>query len=169
LLAVYGSKKVTDKSGLEDNFMADLDFGIGNLAPVGVGELFQELDRTSRNGKRAPSAAAALCRGGDVRAVEPLLRKVHAIERSDEPYPMSYAYALARLGRGDEARRFIARMISVTASERDCLNEIVEKFPSGGAPDSVCVLEGPKSQPENGLQIDQAGNKCLAARLPTPD
>jgi hypothetical protein len=167
LLAVYaGPYSTTNASDIWRN---ELSVGIGQLGPDVADIMIKEFDGLSRDGKRAPSAAVALCRAGDARAAEPLLRKLKGFESApDQPYPMSYAYALARLGRGAEAQRIVAHMRGPDAADRQCLDEIVATYPNGGAPDSICLMEGPAPGPVTQWQSDLAAVTCLAPRTPAP-
>jgi hypothetical protein len=165
LLAPYAGPPVQTNDS--DLWRTDLNFGIGNAGPAAVDILIRELEGESRDGKRAPNAAAALCRAGDKRAIEPLLRKMEGYRPGmNVPYPMSYAYALARLGRGAEAQQKVAPIRTQVTPEKQCLDEIVAKYPDGGAPDSICLIEGPYQQPGAEWQFSEAALKCLAPRTP---
>lgn len=166
LLAPYAAGN--PQSNHSDAFMTDLDFGIGNAGSAAVDELIKELDTTSQDGKRAPSAAVALCRAGDPRAVEALTGKLLAFKAGNHTnYPMSYAYALARLGHGPAAQQALAHIRAGNSPERACLDEIVAKYPDGGAPDSICLLQGPSHQ-ANEWEFSEAALRCLAPRTPAP-
>jgi hypothetical protein len=163
LLALYSGGTFSGE------FLSDLNFGIGNAGPAAVEQLISELNAYSVSGRRAPSAASALCRAGNASAIDHLNAKLQAIQPRTNAYPMSYAYALARLGRGAEAQQ-AAAIKYATPLERACLDEIVTKFPNGGAPDSICLLQGPSGQTANAYQPhDQASLQCLAPRTPAPD
>jgi hypothetical protein len=161
LLALY--ERRFPKSQDTASFRASLNFGIGGARPDVVDKLIAELG--SDDALSAASAAAALCRAADPRATEPLLEKLQSL--GNRRYAMSYAYALARLGRGKDAQ---AAIKSGAQSERVCLSEIVEKFPSGGAPDSICLLDGPFEQAQGTQwQFSNAQLRCLAPRTPSPN
>jgi hypothetical protein len=168
LLKPFASRLLAPYAGgnRSDAIMADLDFGIGNAGPAAVEELIKELDAKPLNGERAPTAAVALCRAGDARAVEPLLRQLQEFKAGNRiDHPMSFAYALARLGHGPEAQQALARIRTVTSPERACLDEIIAKYPDGGAPDSSCLLEGPSRQTDE-WRFNAAALRCLAPRTP---
>ena len=162
LLALYERKfpKLQDTA----SFRAGLNFGIGGAGPEVVDRLIAELG--AEDALSAGSAAASLCRAADPRATAPLLEKIRTI--GDRRHAMSYAYALARLGRGKEAQAAI-KQSHTSQSELACLDEIVDKFPSGGAPDSICLTEGPHWQPEGAQwQLSKAQLQCLAPRTASP-
>jgi hypothetical protein len=153
LLALY------ERQGLQ-GFRANLNFGIGGAGPAVVDKLIGELD--NGDAWAAASAAVSLCRAGDARAAEPLLAKLRGRPR----YPISYAYALARLGRGKDAQSAMPG----AGQERSCLNEIVEKYPAGNAPDSICIIAGPSPQPPDAAwQLSESRLRCLAPRTPSPN
>jgi len=142
-----------------------LNFGIGGAGSEVVDKLIAELG--AADALAAGSAAASLCRIADPRATAPLLDKIQTI--GDRRYAMGYAYALARLGRGQDAQAAL-KSSRTSQSERACLDEIVDKFPSGGAPDSVCLTEGPHPQAEGAQwQFSKAQLQCLAPRTPSPN
>jgi hypothetical protein len=146
-------------------FRADLNFGIGGAGPEVVEKLIGEL--RSPTTLISAAAAASLCRAADSRATEPLLEKIRSIDDYDRN-AISYAYALARLGRGKDAQEAIKR--GTPQSARACLDEIVEKYPSGNAPDSVCLLSGPHAQaPDTAWQFSNSQLRCLAPRTPSPN
>ena len=83
---------------------------------------------------------------------------------------MSYGYALARLGHGKEALDAMVRVRPPQSSEFTCLNEIVAKIPTGGAPDSICLTSGPYPQSNDvAWQFSDAELHCLAPRTPSPN
>jgi hypothetical protein len=83
---------------------------------------------------------------------------------------MSHAYALARLGRGHDAREALMGIRSPSSSEYACLNDIVNSYPSGDAPASVCLLEGPYQQAQGTeWQFSESQLRCLAPRTPSPN
>jgi hypothetical protein len=121
-----------------------LDRAFASLGSAIVPMLIDELGVPPRLESRAAAAAAALCRIGDLRAVEPLLERMRSLKAGKPSfYPMSYAYALARMGHGEDARSAIAAIRDETSPERQCLDEVVAAFPRGGAPESICVMRGP--------------------------
>ena len=166
LLALY-DRKFPKKQDTE-HFHASLNLGIGGAGPAVFDKLIAELDVPSPDQKYAASAAASLCRAGDPRAVESLLKKLKALGRNNNP--MSYAYALARLGHGKEALDAIVHVRTPQSPEFACLAEIVNKYPSGGAPNSICLMSGPNEQPKDAAwQYSDSALRCLAPRTPTPN
>jgi hypothetical protein len=163
LLALYDRK--FPKPEDTRNFRADLNFGIGGAGPEVIEPLIGELENPDE--PTAASAAASLCRAADVRAAEPLVKKLGTMGRSR--YLMSYAYALARLGRGKDALAAV-EATRKSGSERACLDEILERYPAGNAPDSICLLDGPFQQPADASwQWSDAQLRCLAPRTASPN
>jgi hypothetical protein len=162
LLAAY--ERAPDKE--RDAFFVSLNLGVGGAGPSMVPKLIEELDAPPNDGRRAAAAAVSLCRIADPRAIEPLLRKVQTFNPGElTPYPISYAYALARLGRGQDALRALSPIRAPTALERQCLEAIVAKFPEGGAPESICLLQGPYQQ-SGAWQFSESSLACLAPSTP---
>lgn len=167
LLALYERDKAS--ASIDWNFRAALNFGIGGAGPAVVDKLIAQLDAQPKGVESpvAASAAAALCRAGDQRAVAPLLAKVTTL--GQERYPMSYLYALARLGHGRAALEASKRVLRKNSPTAACLKEIVDRYPNGGAPVSICIMAGPNKQPKNvQWRFSQSQLRCLAPRTPTP-
>lgn len=160
LVALYN--RVFPNQNDADRFRESVNFGVGNGGPALVDKLISELENPSSQGRVSASAAAALCRAADPRALEPLQKKLAAAQSPQ--YVVSYAYALARLGHGEEAKS------AVRGVAGSCLNEIVAKYPSERAPDSICILSGPYHQPADAAwQLSESEQKCLAPRTPSPN
>jgi hypothetical protein len=166
LLELYARKY--QKAEDTERFRESLNFGIGGGGPKAVDKLITELDTQSKDDRAAAAAAAALCRSGDPRAVEPLLKKLRTFTKSN--FSMSYLYALARLGHGHEAQEIGGQLLWAKSPAATCLNEIVSRYPSGGAPDSICLMSGPNEQPKDAAwQYSESELHCLAPRTPTPN
>ena len=164
LLALYERRFANQQD--TERFRASLTLGIGGGGPAVIDKLLEELSVPTS--QAAASAAVSLCRAGDPRAVEPLLEKLRESGRADNP--MSYAYALARLGFGNQARDAVSRVRGPQSSEFACLNEIVGRYPSGGSPISTCLLQGPHKQAEGAeWQFSESQLRCLAPRTPSPN
>ncbi len=104
-----------------------------------------------------------LCRIGDPRAAEPLIERVTRRGWSIST-PMSHIYALVRLGRIEEAKAAMARYRPRPSAERSCFDEIVDKFPDGGAPESICLIQGPHEKPDR--RYSESAIRCLGPTTP---
>jgi hypothetical protein len=171
LLAAYDRRFPNERDHAQ--FISDLDAAIGLVGPAGVARLADELPKVANNPDRSAAIALGLCRSGAPAAIEPLERHVKWIEAGGRfESPMAYAYAFARLGHGDRAKAFVAHartrrtnFSAITDSELACLDEIVTRFPLGGAPASICQRNGPR--PEfKASAVDAARGTCLAPRTP---
>ncbi len=166
LLAAYDRRLPNERDHAQ--FISDLDAAIGLVGPAGVARLADELPQVANNPDRSGAIALGLCRSGAPEAIAPLDRHVKWIEAGGRfEWPMAYAYAFARLGHGDKAKAFVAHartrrtnFSAITDSELACLDEIVSRFPFGGAPASICQRNGPRPE------FRASRGRCSARHLP---
>ena len=144
-----------------DAFHAALNLALGGVGPAAVPRLIEELNAGANEGNRRAAAAVSLCRIGDPRAAEPLIERVTRKGWSIS-MPMSYIYALVRLGRIEDAKAAMARYRPRPSAERNCFDEIVEKFPDGGAPELICLIQGPHEKPDRRY----SSSRCVALGRP---
>jgi hypothetical protein len=162
---------------LAERLISQYDWGggilnsiIGAAGPLGVPKLIAEIERPDPPDAQMRGAAVGLCRAQDPRAIGPLLKKTQSLEGGIVDFPMSFAYALARLGRGAEARHFLENVhhgynFGAGPSERACLDEIIDKFPGGDAPASICRFDGPHPKQSTGTR-DRSATECLGPQTP---